>query len=329
MSDFSDAEDYLLFQLVKAKIDAGEAKINWDQITQKMKHTKKSRHAIRIRFKTLKRTHGPILDLFPSRFFRPLRDTTCKKQKRMKQKMKKLDLIQFRDTAVWDVSASLMLLSSSRKSRLKARPSDQVHDILKKLFSAVKQSDIHQMSGKGHLNCGEVTYEGVTCILEALGDVNSTDSFADIGSGIGNVVAQVALEVPVQMCFGIDCQKKVVQLAKQIIKGAISLYPELSKISLADEDIRAPKWHIEVNLRACTILYCNNLLFESDANLQLEEFTTCPNHVRYVILLKKFCHRHRPGCHRKFCVLWNLFKVVQVPVHWSSTLVDVYVFRKK
>ena len=329
MSDFSDVEDHLLFQLVKAASDSGE-QLSWKKIAEQMKKTKKSQHAIRIRFKTLKRTYGSNLDGFPRRFYRALDPATSQlKTRQSNKKIKKNELKNFTvsENSALNASKALLMLSSNKESV--QRSSSQVHDIVYKLFNPVRKSDLRQRSGEEHLNCGEVTVEGVTNILQALGDVNHNDRFADIGSGIGNILAQVALESPVRMCFGIDCQTKVVKVGKKIIREALHQFPELAKVSMSAEDITAPKWHTEVHLRACTILYSNNLLFESVANLQLEDFASCENHVRYVILLKKFCYRHRMGCQRKFCTIWSLTQVIKVSVHWSSSMVDAFVFERK
>ena len=326
MSNFSDEEDRQIFQLAKKYYDSGE-KIIWKSIANKMSHTNKTKDAIRIRFKTLKRTHGSDLDNFPPRFSRPVVSKPIPKASICKKRIQnKIVLSKFSGKGV--SPHILEMLSSFKKQVRPFYPSCEVHEIVYELFRNVKHSVLNQKSGEAHLNTGEVAVDGISRVLTLL-DINCNDSFVDIGSGIGNILAQVALESPVHMCFGIECQAKLVKLSKNIMRMAIKKFPQLGKVSMSAEDIRAPKWHTEVHLRCSTILYSNNVIFEAVANLQLEEFVTCQNELRFVVLSTTFCSRHRNGCSRLFCQQWELFEIVEVPVHWCSNLVALHVFRKK
>ena len=71
MSDFSDADDRALYRLVKAFADKN-SRIDWDHVAHRMRHTGKSRAALRERLKTLKKTHGKDLSRFPLFFAREL-----------------------------------------------------------------------------------------------------------------------------------------------------------------------------------------------------------------------------------------------------------------
>jgi hypothetical protein len=69
MSDFSDAEDRALIQLVVRLSDTAGV-IDWDDVVKQFPPQSKTRLALRQRLKTLKRTYGRNLRQFPSRFFR-------------------------------------------------------------------------------------------------------------------------------------------------------------------------------------------------------------------------------------------------------------------
>lgn len=194
--------------------------------------------------------------------------------------------VQVFNESTENFSEALLMLAMSNEvqSPVSIRTAHEVQEIIFDMFSPITMSEIQQQSGAVHLNCGEVTVSGVSCILGALGDITGYDTFVDIGSGIGNVLAQVALETSARFCFGIECQSKVVQVAKRIILRSSRQYPELCKLYMTAEDIQAPKWHTHFHLLASTILYSNNLVFESAANFQLEQFLSAPNHtIRYRI----------------------------------------------
>lgn len=329
MSDFSDAEDRWLFELAKVDYDAGR-KIDWKRIAMNMKQTGKSKESLRTRLKTLKKTHGKDLKNFPLYFYQrlPVHVKSSKSESKRKISNGKIQLSDFSTSHVVQASEALMLLSSPKTQRTVRSP-ECVYQVLSEIFSSVEESEVHQKSGKTHLNCGEITAAGVSRILKAIGDINSKDSFVDVGSGVGNILVQVALETPVWMCFGIEYRQDVVQVCRRLVRTSMSAYPELSKIYVVAGDIRAPKWQSEVYLRTSTILFSSNSVFESVANMQLEKFVTCESQLRYVIVMKKFCHRHRSNCFREFCTIWELSMTVKVEVHWSSNLVDAYVYKKK
>ena len=67
MSNFSDKEDMMLVRITMSYVNRGK-RVRWADVTTKMKHSKKTRHVLRERFKTLKRTYGKNLDRFPKLF---------------------------------------------------------------------------------------------------------------------------------------------------------------------------------------------------------------------------------------------------------------------
>jgi hypothetical protein len=64
MSNFSDLEDRDLVRLVMCLYDQGK-KISWIYVAQQMAYSKKTNEQLRMRLKTLKKTHGQQLNKFP------------------------------------------------------------------------------------------------------------------------------------------------------------------------------------------------------------------------------------------------------------------------
>lgn len=328
MSNFSDHDDRILLQLVKAESERSK-RLNWKRIAENMLCTGKNRNELRGRLNTLKKTYGKDLKDFPPRFFTPKINNTRQKPKSVRmKKTNKQKLVEFGKGPSTDVTEALLLLAS-KTNHSTIHSSEQIQNIIKKMFQNITLSDILQPSGSTDFNSGEITVEGISSILLEIPDLSVMDSFADIGSGIGNILAQVALETPVRMCFGIECRPELVNIARRAFKAALKETPTLAKVNMTCEDIRAPRWHTEANLRACTVLYSNNLVFRPDANLQLEAFVTSENRLRYVVVFKKFCCRHRDGCQRLFCTLWQLQSIVRVTAHWCSGHVDAFIYKRK
>ncbi|KAE8912920.1 hypothetical protein PF003_g2509 [Phytophthora fragariae] len=65
--------------------------------------------------------------------------------------------------------------------------------VLVSLFSEITANDIRQKSGRRENNAGELLPSGVADMLAAMEPLDERDVFLDVGAGIGNVLAQVAL----------------------------------------------------------------------------------------------------------------------------------------
>lgn len=70
MSDFTDDEDRQLVQLAASFSACGRNQISWDQLAACMSRSSHSKDELQQRLKTLKRTHGRDLRMFPPWFFR-------------------------------------------------------------------------------------------------------------------------------------------------------------------------------------------------------------------------------------------------------------------
>ncbi|KAJ0392701.1 hypothetical protein P43SY_009965 [Pythium insidiosum] len=72
-----------------------------------------------------------------------------------------------------------------------------------------------------------------------------TDVFVDVGSGIGNVVAQVAIETDVAASIGIEVRKDVAGLGKSRMDAFIDLTAALGAVIIHDADIKEMRFEIE------------------------------------------------------------------------------------
>ena len=156
----------------------------------------------------------------------------------------------------------------------------------------------------------------------ALLAITESDTFVDVGSGVNNVVAQVALESRVNMCIGIEMRKGVQEFGQKLLSSRVSSYPALSKVKFMQrkmEDVA------DQELSSATIIYSFNNLFEVGSLLHLEVRLCELASLRMLALTRPPCPRHRPRCRREFCLLWNQVETVDCEVTYASSVVVMYV----
>ncbi|GMF45772.1 unnamed protein product [Phytophthora fragariaefolia] len=78
------------------------------------------------------------------------------------------------------------------------------------IFYSVTRSAVIYPAASPSLNVGELLPSGVSSLIAAIGTlkmIDHQDVFLDVGCGIGNVLAQFALEARVCMSIGIEVRK--------------------------------------------------------------------------------------------------------------------------
>lgn len=295
MADFSDAEDRLLFQLAKTQLDEGH-KIDWKRVWQGMRTSTKSQHQLQIRLKTLKRTYGTNLDGFPRRFFS--------------------ERLHSRATSRIPIADAVV------------RHQNYAHGAVAEIFRSVSRQDLQAPRRTPDCHAGEISIDGVTTMLSVLPPLKATDVFLDIGSGIGNVIIQVAVETQVGICIGIEVQSQLALLSKSLISSARATYARLGKISVYEDDIRQISGAPKAAMQSSTIVFANNLVFEPSTNEALEVFVTSAPRLAHVITTQAVCGRHRDTCKREFCSVWHFRKSIPVSVSWSAKPHKAYWYTK-
>ena len=204
------------------------------------------------------------------------------------------------------------------------------YKIVEKMFQSVPRAAIRQKSGRPEQNMGEVCMVGVTSLLKAL-KLEVKDVFLDVGAGIGNVVAQVALQSRACKVVGIEIREHAVSLARRAISGATLHHRQLWKITLLCGDIRTPDTIEHRSVQESTVLYCFNTLFDDTSRVALESLACQLDRLRLVVVADKFCPRHerRQNCRNKFCTMWTKHEEVQIDVTYSSKPVSFSIFKRK
>jgi len=281
MADFSDAEDRLLFRLAKAQLEA-RRKINWSRIYTEMASTRKSQQQLRRWLKDL--------SSFPSRFFKD-----C--------------------TSVPSRSPTL----SHRPPPASPPSNTDIHLQVSELFAVISPRQLWSTDSTPDAHPCEVTPTGVTAILSELPPLSLSDVFLDVGSGIGNIVAHVALATEVGMTIGIEFQDHLAQLSKTVIYTAAASLPKLVKVFIHGDDVRRTRSSAAHEaMYSSTVAFSNNLVFDPTSIDALEEFATSAPKLVPLVTTRKVCCRHRNGCKRAFCSVWQLCRTIPITASWST-----------
>ncbi|OWZ18395.1 Histone methylation protein [Phytophthora megakarya] len=178
-SSFSFDDDKQLVQLARAYEDAG-SRVQWSNVTHKMRRTGHTASALKQRLRALMRTHGNRISSFPPSFFTSVRRPR----------------------------------EARRTPPLSPTSSEQaVHAI----FAIVPRELVVSYDGhETHRNVGEILPGGISMLLAEL-DIDNHDIFMDIGAGLGNVVAQVVLQTKVYRAIGIECREDVLRAGTKAI----------------------------------------------------------------------------------------------------------------
>jgi hypothetical protein len=165
------------------------------------------------------------------------------------------------------------------------------YTIVENILARVSKADVRQPSGRGEHNASEISMIGVTMMIKEFGVLQFGDEFVDIGSGVGNVVLQVALESDFAQCVGVEMRKDLLDLAESQIYPHKPVHRRLGKIDFIHADIARDRVESLAQLKGATHLFCSNKLFGAQSLHALEELYWLPN-VRVVIVTERPCPRH-------------------------------------
>jgi hypothetical protein len=203
-----------------------------------------------------------------------------------------------------------------------------VYSAIARIFARVTRADVRQPSGARGLNSGEILPVGVTKMIQAM-RIDRSDVFGDIGSGTGSVLAQVALQTAARRCVGVEIRKDLAARSEECMREFIQEFPRLSRVSIFTGDIKDLTKELREGLQACTILYCNNKVFEPKDNLAVQEYIAL-SEARLVLLMDRFCRRcYGDRCVNKFCQMWESEPSIEVSVSWTAKPVEMFVYHRR
>ncbi|KAE8966756.1 hypothetical protein PF005_g30344 [Phytophthora fragariae] len=262
---FLDDADKLLVRLAFQYAQQNR-RVEWSTVARKLRRFRinKTTKELETRLRTLKRAHGNDLSKFPPCFFSSTRR------------------------------------ADSSSNTTPSRPRPLVLDyqaaacLLRSVFRSVTKTDVQQKAGVLHENAGELLPQAVAVVINIIGTVRADDVFLDIGCGIGNIVAQFALQTAAQRCLGIEIRPQLCHLSCQLINRYALVQPLLKKVVLLEGNAKDCGISAHALLCQAPIVYLNSFLFVDDVKmLVLQELCALPR-AGFVISTESYCLRHRP-----------------------------------
>ncbi|KAG6956931.1 hypothetical protein JG687_00010293 [Phytophthora cactorum] len=248
------------------------------------------------RLRTPKRAHGKNLSKFPPCFFELTRISTS-----------------------MPCSVRLEILSVL---------SDQAaYRLFRIVFGSVTKADVRQRAGVTHQNAGELLPRALATVLTTVGSITANDIFLDIGCGIGNIVAQGALQTPIRRCIGVEIRSDLWRLGCQLINRFSNVQSLLKKVLLLQGDVKDCGLSLRPSFWDAPNVYLNSFLFIDDVKILVLRELCALSRTRIVISTETFCLRHRPSCRNKFCSRWKLYQVSKGPASWTSKPVCIYIYK--
>ncbi|OWZ18590.1 hypothetical protein PHMEG_0007293 [Phytophthora megakarya] len=317
MADFSDEENRRLVQLVRPFVKA-RSRVNWAVAAKKMKPRTWSPSKLRHRLKTLKRNYENNVLAFPRRL--SLSSFPCVPMRKPQSKYPPAQISSGRPSPPRTCYSSFDSREIIPKNGCPISPGKQTRCA----------------RDQGHLNVGEITMEAISKLIE-VANFEDNDVFLDVGSGIGNVLVQVALQTRAARAIGIEIQSSLVTKAMELITDAPTRFPHLLKIKSYEAVIRTITRGMkcfeptslaepELLVLSTTTLLCHDVVFEEDANLAVRDLCVVLPFLRLVALTTSVCSRHRSSCLNPFCQIWELTTTLQVPMTYSSSLRQLYMY---
>ncbi|KAG6957970.1 hypothetical protein JG688_00010731 [Phytophthora aleatoria] len=131
-----------------------------------------------------------------------------------------------------------------------------------RVFGSVTKADVRQKAGATHENAGELMPRAFADVLTIIGPITANDIFLDVGCGIGNIVAQFALQTPVRS--GVELRSDLWHLGCQLISRFSKVQPLLKKGILLQGDAKDGGLSLRPPFCDATIVYLNSFLFIDD-----------------------------------------------------------------
>ncbi|OWZ10442.1 Histone methylation protein [Phytophthora megakarya] len=195
------------------------------------------------------------------------------------------------------------------------------------IFGSVRASEVRQQAGRTHCNAGESLPLGVAAVIDAFSGLG-TDVFLDVGAGIGNILAQVALTTNAKACIGVEIREDLCGVGHRCFQRHTSQYPQLVNVNRRCMDVRDAAMSSQLPTRDATAIFADTFFFEESAKLVIARELGAMAKARTVASTSSVYPRHRASCSQPFCQTWKLKSYVMVSCSWKAALHPVYLYHR-
>jgi len=190
-------------------------------------------------------------------------------------------------------------------------------------------SRIKSLEGFGSSTYGEILPESVPKLVQYL-DLDVDSIFYDLGSGVGKVCIQIALQSCCKTIVGVELSVSRYQASVTALQNVQTILKksnvQLTNVEFKNLDI------LQTELRACTHVYWNNVCFSDEAHFQL--LTRFRDHLKRgtkIACCKKLCARHNEELclmRDKLCTYFSLVKEDVIECTWADKC-PLYIYERK
>lgn len=158
---------------------------------------------------------------------------------------------------------------------------------------------------------GEILFEGVSKLLESL-QMTNQDVFADLGSGLGKVVAQVFLQSPVSQAFGIEIMPELHQKAEAAASRLQTELPDFYEGSRQLNFLQGS--FLETSFAHATVVFVNPICFDQNLLIPIGDIINQTSGIRAVVSLRPIGNLER----------LRFKKTIRIECSWDTALAYLY-----
>lgn len=158
---------------------------------------------------------------------------------------------------------------------------------------------------------GELTTLGVKRLIKHL-NLTSTDVFYDLGAGVGKVVMQIGMSVPLKKCVGIEMVHSRWLESNRILKTV----KDEKLIQAAQMSFRNANF-LESNIADATVIYACSTCFSTHLMQLMASKIKDVKRTARVVTLREFDRKHRG---------FQFLKTVKLDATWSPGI-EAYVYQ--
>jgi hypothetical protein len=161
--------------------------------------------------------------------------------------------------------------------------------------TADEDAAIEAVGGPDAALYGELTPLGFRALVSHLGGLRATDSFADLGSGLGRLVVQAAKEYGVARACGVEFAASRHELAEEAL--AQEDESVVNRVALVEGDCSDPTlWAAGGPLADATVVYAGSLMFSEELMGKLARLIEASTSARVVASLKQWSAAPQGWC---------------------------------
>ncbi|GMF38431.1 unnamed protein product [Phytophthora fragariaefolia] len=157
------------------------------------------------------------------------------------------------------------------------------------IFADVHRQLVMQDQNEPHCNAGELMPEGISSLLDEIGSTDEHDLFLNIGAGVGNVVAHVALGTSVSKAIGIELRQDICCAGMKMMMNSSHAGLFWRRTEMICENVAEVSISCTPPFALVAIVYWNNGLFKHSVIEYVKDQLCGMTMIRILVSSLNFC----------------------------------------